>query len=541
MNSKLKDIHPLSLPEIVLTIGKSIPLWVPKQVKGETVYLLQPKDLLAALRVNRLFRTTLTLILWTTFAYPADRSHRRFYDQYQGLNRFHKFPADIVEKNSVHFQFLDYSFLGNQTNGTLNVKQLRLDCNNLQELRISTDVGGTLAGQLIKANPGLRVLQLRYDSWMGNACSDLRIIFPLRKLRCLSLRGTWTLNPVYLHHILYNNADTLEELDLRGEGLYLARVPPVNATWNGLRLLDQYRMMTKVQRDEAAGLIQGRSLLLPKVQTLALIIDWAKTSDNTYNLLRAFPSVETLKLALVNEQTAVPLGRSLREFCPNLRSIQNVGLAYNDDMIPPFGPDGMSYIVEAVAHGALVHAALHRQVFDGRLTNALLAHRDGLEVLELSLTWKQSLTVLENIRRVLEECHWLRKFTIYSNSTSYQVQDVSILLDGLKSCQYLETLILVGFPFVHRDLDEVIHGDFGEDVEGVKNMVEQYLKSGRGEAPPSAAVLPHGWRYVHRTIAGINMSASNDKFRKMAFDVIGTLPVMKSVVLNSDLFEKVLL
>ncbi|KAF9273759.1 hypothetical protein BGZ88_003540 [Linnemannia elongata] len=90
-----------------------------------------------------------------------------------------------------------------------------------------------------------------------------------------------------------------------------------------------------------------------------------------------------------------------------------------------------------------------------------------------------------------------------------------------------------------RDLDEVIHDDFGEEVGAVKCMVEQYLKSAHGEVPPSAAVLPHGWKYINRPVAGINTSASNNKFRKMAFDVIGTLPAMNCVVLNSDMFEKV--
>lgn len=51
-------------------------------------------------------------------------------------------------------------------------------------------------------------------------------------------------------------------------------------------------------------------------------------------------------------------------------------------------------------------------------------------------------------------------------------------------------------------------------------MIEQYSKSGRGEVPPSVALLPHSWGYVHRTITRINMLASNNKFRKMVFDVI---------------------
>lgn len=38
--------------------------------------------------------------------------------------------------------------------------------------------------------------------------------------------------------------------------------------------------------------------------------------------------------------------------------------------------------------------------------------------------------------------------------------------------QELETLILVGFPSVYRDLGEVIHGNFEGDVGGVKHMVE---------------------------------------------------------------------
>ncbi|KAG0202671.1 hypothetical protein BGX33_009538, partial [Mortierella sp. NVP41] len=41
------DIHPLTLPEIVLTIGKSIPLWVTEYQKKESALMLKPKDLIA--------------------------------------------------------------------------------------------------------------------------------------------------------------------------------------------------------------------------------------------------------------------------------------------------------------------------------------------------------------------------------------------------------------------------------------------------------------------------------------------------------------
>ncbi|KAG9066481.1 hypothetical protein KI688_001708 [Linnemannia hyalina] len=72
-----RNKHPLSIPEIVLTIGKLIPLWVQAHYKGETVWYFRPKDLVAASAVNSLFHTLFTPILRTVFAYPADNSLKK--------------------------------------------------------------------------------------------------------------------------------------------------------------------------------------------------------------------------------------------------------------------------------------------------------------------------------------------------------------------------------------------------------------------------------------------------------------------------------
>lgn len=44
-------------------------------------------------------------------------------------------------------------------------------------------------------------------------------------------------------------------------------------------------------------------------------------------------------------------------------------------------------------------------------------------------------------------------------------------------------------------MGEVIHHGFGEDVEGVITIVEQYLKSGRAEVSSAAVMLMDGVMY----------------------------------------------
>ncbi|KAF9117466.1 hypothetical protein BGW39_002158 [Mortierella sp. 14UC] len=249
------NIHPLSLPEIIL-IGKHIPLWSVHSVDAVFIdWSYKPKDLLAALSINRLFNATLTPLLWTVY------NERTF--NMRGFND-HSIPEDVV-------RFAPRLWLGVPAQGpslaTINahchhIRYLELlhtrappclfqqpgmfkfhnTCTQLQELRLSRFVDLRWAAELVMVNPNLTALNWGYPNVvMANHDSfsqdpegirDLKSMFGLRKLRILRLEG-WPLNTLHMCRILDNNGDTLQELDLADE-CFLMNGQLMNATNDGL-------------------------------------------------------------------------------------------------------------------------------------------------------------------------------------------------------------------------------------------------------------------------------------------------------------------
>ncbi|KAK3839816.1 MAG: hypothetical protein J3R72DRAFT_492348 [Linnemannia gamsii] len=265
----MEPIHPLSLPEIVLPIGKAIPLWIPEQLFGETSWMLRPKDLVATISVNHLFHSVLTPLLWTVYYEPNEKMRKLALmkncrgREYHGL--YTQVDIDIVEKNSIFFRYLDvsgYRLLPRQRR----VGKLQLQCQRLQELRVSPKVGVKWVSRLIKLNPNLQVLdwwrepiQVRTSNML-----ELQKLFPLRWLRYLGLQG-WNLQSLFLCHILENNANNLDEMNL-GYNTRFIDEPRMNDDWSGLRESSMAKM-TKRQANKASKLIQAQRLLLPNSES----------------------------------------------------------------------------------------------------------------------------------------------------------------------------------------------------------------------------------------------------------------------------------
>ncbi|KAF9271131.1 hypothetical protein BGZ88_006790, partial [Linnemannia elongata] len=205
------NTHPLSLYEIVLAIGQFIPLWESVHLAYEDVWLLKPKDLLAAISVNRLFRTTLTPLLWSVYVESAVKSLGNAYKCIG--NAEYDIPVDIVQKNSSYIRFLDLSSY--YTRFSRIDEPPELNCSLLQELHLSASVDSAWAKRLILANPELRVLH-----WARNRknlsrekLKDFASILSLQRLRYLGL-DDWTFLTEHLYRALAKNAGHLEELRL---------------------------------------------------------------------------------------------------------------------------------------------------------------------------------------------------------------------------------------------------------------------------------------------------------------------------------------
>ncbi|KAF8935509.1 hypothetical protein BGZ47_009911 [Haplosporangium gracile] len=353
-----KNIHPLPLPEIVLTVGKFIPPWIPGNEDSETVCVI--------------------------------------------------------------LRFLALTLSGEYY--CLQVEKLQLNCTRIQE-----------------AKPDLRLLHWQWAGPHDNDPQDLKILFLLRQLRQLRTipLDNWGLNLVQLHRILHNNANNFEEIRL-GCWDYTSsflRKSAVNLEWSGLETASPGSLQaTEEQKLEVAILIQGQhSLRLLKVKSLELQFFWSQARIATITFFSTFSALEALTLGYVDDRVGTILAQVLKGCCPNIRFLQNTYLQFESPFRPPHEPDGMAFIVETCAPGKLDHVALGQCLFDEVFRDALLVHRDSLEVLELTLYIQETSDALENIRKVLEVCMRLKRVVLRNCRRSYKVEDASIILEGLRS------------------------------------------------------------------------------------------------------------
>ncbi|KAK5827075.1 hypothetical protein F5H01DRAFT_398732 [Linnemannia elongata] len=273
------NTHPLSLYEIVLAIGQFIPLWESVHLAYEDVWLLKPKDLLAALSVNRLFRTTLTPLLWSVYVESAVKSFGNAYEYID--NAEYDIPVDI------------------------------LNCSRLQELRLSAFVDSAWAKCLILANPGLRVLH-----WARNRknisreeLKDFASILSPQRLRYLGL-DDWTFLTEYLYRALAKNAGHLEELRLtRCDSILLRRSKRDDTGKSRYTVITS--METGVEEFKTTEQMCRRIRLI-KLETLHLDVEHNRCSLTLYWLIDIAPDLETAVFGDLLGSTGKALGLTLR-------------------------------------------------------------------------------------------------------------------------------------------------------------------------------------------------------------------------------------
>ncbi|KAF9901618.1 hypothetical protein EC991_005841 [Linnemannia zychae] len=514
--------HPFTLPEIVLTIGKFIPLWVPEQLQETTLWGFKPKNLAAAISVNRLFYTLLSPILWSTFAYPICRSYRGIDTWFYDPSRFLIINAETITKNSLHIRYLDFTqYSLHMTRSSFKLAQLQLNCTQLQELRLSYAVPISWATQLIYANPGLRLLRWTQSlpRYQSTSPSNLKSLNSLHQLRSLQLVG-WRLHPIALYHVLDHNANSLEDLEF-GYLTTLVDQPCMNNEWSGLTASSLDKMTSK-EVAAATKDIQGRPLLLPKLKKFTLYLMGTEPSNTICSLVRAFPSLESIVTRYTDHRSVLRLAKTLQEFCPNLRSIRDEALCAprstlsDPDGITPSGQDAIINVINACAPGTLAHINLNRSEFNTNLANTLLKYRDGIESFELTLQGVGNKGALRNVFQVLDGCcDRLKQFSL-TDKTQYSQGEATEILEVLRRCQRLESLKLVLFPQP-------------EPHEGID------------ETPAHVFQLPPGWRqievtHIHDSPAHLSLT---NAFKSFAFEAIADLPAIQKFDLNHLRFERV--
>ncbi|OAQ35988.1 hypothetical protein K457DRAFT_132603 [Linnemannia elongata AG-77] len=367
------NTHPLSLYEIVLAIGQFIPLWESVHLADEDVWLLKPKDLLAAISVNRLFRTALTPLLWSVYVGSAVKSLGNAY-KCMG-NAEYDIPVDIVQKNSSYIRFLDLSSYYRQLGRMRESPELY--CSRLQELRLSASVDSTWAKRLILANPELRVLhwaRTRKNS-SREKLKDLASILSLQRLRYLGLKD-WTFLTEHLYRALAKNAGHLEELRLiRCDSIVLkhskrvdsgkSRYTVITSMETGVEEFESMEtgveefetMETGVEEVETMEQM-CRRIRLTKLKTLYLDVEHNRCPLTLYWLLDIAPALETAVFGDLLGSTGKALGLTLRKSCPRLQTIKH-GNDWEEKtwQLHQWGVTAL-HLLNACAPGHLVHASL---------------------------------------------------------------------------------------------------------------------------------------------------------------------------------------
>ncbi|OAQ24685.1 hypothetical protein K457DRAFT_23821 [Linnemannia elongata AG-77] len=447
------NTHPLFLYETVLAIGQFIPLWESNtDFDDDDLWLFKPKDLLAAISVNRLFRATLTPLLWSVYVESAVKSLACPKFVRCCLYR-HYISIDIVEKNSSYIRFLDLSsFLPRSDR---KVELLDFNCSRLQELHLNASVSCAWAKRLILANPDLRVLHWTREKISREDFGDFESVLSLRRLRYLALHD-WSLYIPQLYSVLANNAEHLEEL----------RLIRCNSTVPKRLKQDEkgkVHITYMNPRDSRVEELQPMKRMcwrirLAKLKTLHLDVETCVFPLTLYWLVNVAPALETVVFGALKHNTSKALSRILRRSCPRLRSIKQGRIwMWEGNIIPPKFRDYTLHLVSACAPGHLAHASLDVWRIDNTFVEAISVHLDSLETLELALFCNAyGKDSFNNLGTILERCGRLKHLAVHFHGQMKMYgRHPSLFLEKLATCPGLESLAFR--RFILSDKDNHLH------------------------------------------------------------------------------------
>ncbi|KAK3830113.1 MAG: hypothetical protein JOS17DRAFT_830623 [Linnemannia elongata] len=513
------NTHPLSLYEIVLAIGKFIPLWESLHSAGRDLWVFKPKDLIAAISVNRHFHATLTPLLWSVYVEHAVKS-----------------PGE-PNKNSSYIRFLDLS-------SYLPLIDLVVELNfsHLQELRLSDSVDCAWAKRIILANPELRVLhwaRIR-KRLIWKELTDLECVLSLQRLRYLGLDAWWFLTP-HLYNALANNAEHLEELRLTRCNSFVPKHSKQDDTGTS-----QLRLVTSMERGveeyESMKRMCGR-ILLAKVKTLHLDVEHSFCPLTLYWMFDVVPALETVVFEELLGSTAKALSLTLRKSCPRLQTIKLGHIWEVNSWRPHQHSDAALYLTSACAPGHLVHASLDGWCIDDTFMEALSVHRDSLETMELAIRDDDYRDSFNNLGTILERCSRLKHLTVYFHKYRklHDHGQLLLFLDKLATCSDLENLAFHGFTLADDDNRLRENGDDYESDEGMLRVRIDQDKEFDDCEPEANIFYGPGWRELYLGYdANYRRGECCDQFKRLVGDAIGSLSSLERVVFGFVSYVKVL-
>ncbi|KAF9584216.1 hypothetical protein BGW38_007209 [Lunasporangiospora selenospora] len=417
----LQNPHPLQLPEIILRIGRFIPFWFEDPDSLKTVNLY-PSNFLKCLSVNRLWRKTLLPLFWIAF-------DDRVFEEYPRLPRW------LVRQYSHNLRFCEIHF-DQQPLQYLNDIQL-------QELTLCQWVAEDAATQIVLQSPGLRLL-----SWDCSLTGeremreqDYKALYGLNRLRVLRLQG-WRLDHRKLLPLFSHNHYTLQELSLEDMGGF----------------------------DDPTSWTQLFSLTL-----LEIDCRWNQSNSALAHLVGFCPALKSLALNLYPECDLVLIASMARQSCLELDSLI---------CVEPYNHFQSTTFLKVESHAQLIRDMTHRpnqlkrykmaiETLDETILNALLAHSESLESIELFICGDQPF-IFTNANTLLERCPNLKQFCLYNYLVDWGLDLGIEVLKGDWACKGLEILELDGFACrMRNELNDGADAGLEEEEERTEGHQEE--------------------------------------------------------------------
>ncbi|KAG0338777.1 hypothetical protein BG000_003403 [Podila horticola] len=380
--------NPLDSPEIVYRIAWFLPLWI----QGPTKYSsreFQPKDLAACLRVNRMWNSTLTPLLWMVY----DDGFLTF-QRAMGLTGVpfkQRFPATVIQTHGHHIRYAKmYASIPVGHLRSTHLKEIDLDGNALIK-----------SAYIVLANPQVSVLRLSFPG-MTNAFSskdykDIRLALEsLSQLKVLSLDSVRFRAAGPLAKILNKNSGLQE--------LYFNR--SLGVRFDGCKPLKSMRRIG----------FEG---------------EW---HDNWEweELIQLCPNLEEMNLHGWRPPVE-NIAKNIRQCCPKLTCVEfGVGELTVDDTV---------LIIQATPRLVKLVACVHS--ISAKICDALLGHAEWLETLHLSFQNGIEEGV-QGTNRILESCSSLRSLQIHHVGYKEKGSVRPNLMKEPWNCTKLERLYLRG-------------------------------------------------------------------------------------------------
>ncbi|KAF9310839.1 hypothetical protein BG003_008046 [Podila horticola] len=493
--------HLLDTPEIVHSVGLFLP-WVPDSDVEEAIVFC-PANLVASVRVNRLWHRTLTPVLWMNFD-----------AEWASLRRI---PQHVIMGYSCHFRYA-------RLNTRVPVPVLH--SNQLRELAVKY-IDPMAICFLTQYNPSIGHLAI--GLFNNSILISLELILePLTHLKHLEIQSTLN-TTVTLSQIL---------LPLR----QLTKLTHLRLL--GFEVLQNVNLVPITHGDAATPGTASQ----PTLSSITdLFLDYKWRGNNGLEFLRSLPTLEYLTINLPSSKNtrAFPSGgisSQLRRHCPRLTSIKCVEPRFLD-----LGHH--QHLLNSTSNLSEYNLPVAR--FNSVFCNALLMHAASLETVYIHCD-SVSEDEIRNASQILTSCPNLQSFVLYPRNRLKLSEAVLALFGQPWNCPNLRELELHGYKpekteeqpgaAKHGSPDGNAPMDANSEAEAGLDWTRLFISS---PVPGNAfyeTLAQEGWTTKTKNKALKEIEKESSRLVKVVhgkvFDRVLRLPRMRMVTLEECVFIK---